>query len=154
MSANRLYFAQHGLAIDKTDNPERPLSEQGIKQTRAVADHLLQSNILISQIFHSGKLRASQTAEIISSILKIESVSAADHLSPNDDIALITKNLNIDNALYIGHLPHLEKLISYLVCGDKKQNIIKFQNSAIICLKKNNSLYNICWYMTPGISDA
>ena len=148
MSANRLYFAQHGLAVDKIDDPERPLSNQGIAQTTAIADRLLHANIPIAQIFHSGKLRASQTAEIISTTLKIESVLVADQLAPNDDIASIIQNLNTDNALYIGHLPHLEKLVSYLICGDETRNIIKFQNSAIICLEKYNNAYRICWYTT------
>lgn len=151
MSADRLYFAQHGLAKDKTDDPERPLSTTGIEQTQAIARHLRSSGISITHIFHSGKLRASQTAEIIASALNTESVSIADHLSPNDDIALITQDLT-NNALYIGHLPHLDKLVSYLICGDEKQTIIKFQNGAIICLDKIDDQYQLSGYLTPELS--
>ncbi len=153
MAANKLYFMQHGLAVSKTDNPERPLSEDGIKQTRGIAKQLLSSNTLISSIFHSGKLRAQQTAEIIADALDINTVSVIDGLSPNDDVALIKQDLNVDKALYVGHLPHLEKLISSLVSGKEKPEIIKFQNSAIVCLERNDSLYHIVWYLTPQLTN-
>lgn len=152
MSADRIFFAQHGLAVDKADDPERPLSKTGIEQTEDCARHLKKSKIPISQIFHSEKLRASQTANIVASMINVKSVSAIDHLSPNDDVTLIAKNLNISNALYVGHLPHLDKLASYLICGDSNQNIIKFQNSAILCLEKTHDRYQVRWYLTPGIS--
>ncbi len=149
MSVNKLYFAQHGLAIDKTDNPERPLSTAGIEQTEAIARHLQRSAIPISQIFHSGKLRALQTAEIIASVCNIKSVSAIDYLSPDADVTLIAENLTFNNALYIGHLPHLEKLITYLVTSRQNEAIIKFHNSGIACLEYENKHYHLKWYVSP-----
>ena len=151
MSADTLYFVQHGLALDKADDPERPLSEKGIEQTQAIARQLHHATIPISQIFHSGKLRASQTAELIASIMNVKSIAAIDHLSPNDNVELLAKNLTINNALYIGHLPHLEKLVSYLVTENEHLNIIKFQNSAVLCLQKSSHLYYVQWYLTPEL---
>jgi len=147
---HRVYFSQHGLAMDKTENPQRPLSETGIKQTQSVAKQLHASGTAISRIFHSGKLRASQTAEIFASNLKLTQVSAHDYLSPNDEVSLLTDTL-INNALYVGHLPHLEKLASYLVTGDAGACILKFQNSAILCLEKTDEQYFIHWYLTPDL---
>jgi phosphohistidine phosphatase len=154
MTANRLYFVQHGLAVSKTDNPERPLSDDGIKQTRAIARQLHSSNIPVSSIFHSGKLRAQQTAEIFASILNVKNAEAIEHLSPNDDIALTRQHLNVDQALYVGHLPHLEKLTSSLITGREKPEVISFQNSAVACLEKHNSLYHIRWYLIPPFANA
>jgi phosphohistidine phosphatase len=151
MTTNRLYFAQHGLAIDKAEDPERPLSDAGISQTQAVAKQFVLSGASISKIFHSGKLRALQTAEIFASALGITTLSASDHLSPNDDVSLIIQTLNINNVLYIGHLPHLEKLLAYLVTGDEGDNIIKFQNSAVVCLEINKDNYQLRWYLTPEL---
>ena len=154
MTINRLYFAQHGLAVDKSEDPERPLSESGIKQTEAIALQIHASDITVSQIFHSGKLRARQTAEIFAEHLSVTSVTAIDKLSPNDDVRLITQNLQTNNALYIGHLPHLEKLVSYLVTGKTEPNIIKFQNSAVLCLKKHENNYIIQLYLTANIKNC
>ncbi|MDT8281326.1 MAG: phosphohistidine phosphatase SixA [Gammaproteobacteria bacterium] len=144
-----IYFAQHGLAVDKNENPERPLSETGIQQTGSVADRLSISSIPVSKIFHSGKQRAAQTAEIFASALAVSTVSITNHLSPNDDVTLLANNLNENNALYVGHLPHLEKLVAYLVTGNKNGNIIKFKNSAVACLEKNDKNYQLKWYLTP-----
>ncbi len=152
MIADRLYFAQHGIAVNKTDDPERPLSKDGINQTRAVAKQLHALEMPVSNIFHSDKLRARQTAEIFSSVLNVTKTSEIKNLSPNDDISLIKPDLSISNALYIGHLPHMEKLVSSLVTSDENASIIKFQNSAVICLGKNDGLYQILSYITPSLT--
>jgi len=151
MPANRLYFAQHGLALNESENPDRPLSEAGVKQTIAVASHLHATNVPVTQIFHSGKLRALQTAEIFATTLKLSATSKLEHMSPNDDIHLIEQKLNINNALYIGHLPHLEKLVSCLVTGNEETNIINFQNSAVVCLEKISNHFYVQWYVTPAL---
>ena len=101
MTINRLYFAQHGLAVDKSENPQRPLSETGIKQTEAIAKHLGIAGIAVNHIFHSGKLRAAQTAEIFAETIKLCSTSAIEGLSPNDDVILLAQNLNINTMHFI-----------------------------------------------------
>lgn len=151
MTANRLYFAQHGLAVDKAENPERPLSETGIKQTKMMAEALRKADLPISSVFHSGKLRASQTADILALTLNITTKAAVDGLSPNDDVALLAQNLNINDALYVGHLPHLEKLVTYLVTNEENNSIIRFQNSTVACLEKNENCYQLRWYLTPDL---
>lgn len=149
--AHRVYFSQHGLAVDKADDAERPLSQAGIQQTKAIAKILHDSKTPIASIFHSGKLRAAQTAGIFASEINISTTSETEGLSPKDDVTLLTQKLNINHALYVGHLPHLENLVSYLVTGSKKANIIHFQNSAIVCLEKNKPAYDIRWYLTPEL---
>jgi len=149
--SHRIYFAQHGLAVDKADDPERPLSPTGRQQTENIAKTLRDSNLSVSEVFHSGKLRALQTAKIFADALHIPSISAIEGLSPNDNSTLLAKNLNINHALYIGHLPHLEKLTAYLLTGKESANIIKFQNSGVLCLKKINDQYQLCWYLSPNL---
>lgn len=149
--AHRVYFSQHGLAVDKADDAERPLSQAGILQTKTIAKILHDSKTPVTSIFHSGKLRAAQTAKIFASEMDISTTSETDGLSPNDNVTLLAQQLNINHALYIGHLPHLENLVSYLVTGSKQANIIHFQNSAIVCLENNESAYDIRWYLTPEL---
>ena len=151
MTTFSVYFAQHGLALDKADDPERPLSQAGIHQSKKIAMALQHSKTPISSLFHSGKLRASQTAEIFAGTIKLSSTSAVSGLSPNDDVTLLAQNLNINHALYVGHLPHLEKLVAYLVTGNENANIIKFQNSAVVCLEKSENHYQLKWYLTPEL---
>ncbi len=151
---HRIYFAQHGLALDKADHPERPLSPAGAEQTEAVARILQNSKIPVAHIFHSGKLRAKQTAEILAGALKVSSLSAIEGLSPNDDVTLLAQNLNMDQALYIGHLPQLEKLVACLLIGDENAAIIRFQNSGVVCLEKEKDQYHIKWLLTPELTGS
>ena len=151
MTTNQLYFTQHGLAVEKTDDAERPLSETGIKQTRMIAEALRSAEAPISSIFHSGKLRASQTADIFATTLNVATKTEVDGLSLNDDVAVLAQNLNINDTLYVGHLPHLEKLLTYLVTNDENNSIIKLQNSAVACLEKSEKCYHLRWYLTPDL---
>jgi len=149
MTVNKLYFAQHGLAVDKAENPDRPLSASGIKQTEWVATHLNKQHVTISQIVHSGKLRASQTAAIFAEQLNASTTSAVDYLSPNSDISIITALLDTSDTLYVGHLPHLNKLTSTLLTGDENKGIIHFQNSGVLCLERALQNYQVKWYFVP-----
>ena len=149
---HRIYFAQHGLAVDKKDDPERPLSKDGIDQSKIVAKFQQDSKTPVTSVFHSGKLRAAQTAEIFAKALNISSTSVIEGLSPNDDVTLLAQQLNVNHALYVGHLPHLEKLTAYLVTGNENSTTIKFQNSAVVCLEKKENNYHIQWYLTPDIN--
>ena len=153
MAARRVYLAQHGMAVDKAVDPERPLSEQGIAQTQAIAEQLQRANIKVTRIFHSGKLRARQTAEIFASILTVDKLGSTEGFSPNDDVSQTPSQLTFDDALYIGHLPHLDKLVSLLVSGDEASGVLMFQNSAIVCLENDTSKdnYSIQWYLSNNL---
>jgi phosphohistidine phosphatase len=157
MTEQKIYFMQHGLAVDKAEDPERPLSETGIEQTEKIAKVLRSSGTSINCIFHSGKQRAAQTAEIMAAAMDLDTTNMIEGLSPNDDITLLMKQLNSNNALYVGHLPHLEHMVSQLVAGREEPAVASFQNSAVICLATSaeanlqdrlNS-WQIMWYLTP-----
>ena len=151
--ARRFFFAQHGLAVDKSIDAERPLSREGIVQTQAIAQQLLAAGVNISKIFHSGKLRARQTAEIFAQVLNLSAVASHEGFSPNDDVRQTKPQLTIEDALYIGHLPHLDKLVSLLVSEDETTGVLIFQNSAVVCLEKgsNKENYSIQWYLSYNL---
>ncbi len=52
----RIYLTQHGLAAPNDVDPDRPLSEQGRKDVRRLADFLGSACIEVEQVLHSGKL--------------------------------------------------------------------------------------------------
>jgi phosphohistidine phosphatase len=65
---------------------------------------------------------------------------------------MLAQKININHALYVGHLPHLEKLATYLVTGNENDNIIKFQNSAVLCLEKSDSHFQLRRHLTPELT--
>jgi phosphohistidine phosphatase len=148
---NQIYFAQHGLALDKSENPDRPLSTDGIAQTQAVASQLKSSSVFISHIFHSGKLRAQQTADIFAAVLSTPTPTLHHAMSPMDDSEILINSLSTNHALYVGHLPHLDKVVSSLVTKNDTLQILQFKNSGVVCLNNNSEVYSICWYLTPDL---
>jgi phosphohistidine phosphatase len=61
----KLYLAQHGDSLPEQVNPERPLSERGREDVRRLAEFLGGTGIQVRRVYHSGKLRARQTAELL-----------------------------------------------------------------------------------------
>jgi phosphohistidine phosphatase len=86
MSMN-LYLVQHGKPESEEEDPGRPLSDGGRSDVNKIGAFIArQDSIQVKKVFHSGKLRARQTAELLSKFLNpSEGVSAASGLNPLDD---------------------------------------------------------------------
>jgi len=62
----RLYLVQHGKAKSKDEDPDRPLTDQGRNDIKKVAVFLAENaGLKVTSIYHSGKTRARQTAEVL-----------------------------------------------------------------------------------------
>ncbi len=149
-----LYLVQHGDAKREEEDPLRPLSEKGIKEVKSVASFISRLNIELEEVLHSGKLRAKQTAEIICEKLKIsKGISETDGLAPLDDPIIWAERLNKKSnpIMLVGHLPHLGKLASLLLCGEKEKNPIYFKMGGIVCLKRDEKGWSLQWMIIPEI---
>ncbi len=148
-----IYLAQHGVALSKNEDPEQGLSLEGISDVKRIAAVAEGYQVNISGIHHSGKKRALQTANIIADHLKPEKgVLKQSGLSPLDDVISFAHSIENDNTLYVGHLPFMKKLVSWLVTDSTDKPIFRFQNGGIICLdleKPNNWI--IKWTLMPNI---
>ena len=67
----QLYLMRHGDAVSELTNAQRPLSEAGRSGIQRVAA-FVQSNLAINvkTMFHIGKTRARETAEILALSVK------------------------------------------------------------------------------------
>lgn len=147
-----LYLVQHAEAKPEHEDPQRGLSEKGLKDIKKIASFVTKLKIDVNEIFHSGKLRAEQTAEILTEALKVSCIQT-DGLAPLDDPEIWFNRLkNLDKSIMlVGHLPHLGKLCSVLLCQDKEKNIVTFQMAGIVCLKKENTDWSLNWMIIPEI---
>ena len=134
-----VYLVQHGKSLPKEEDLEKGLSEKGIKDVTRIAKVAKESGISVSCIKHSGKKRARQTAEIFSSALNPEGgIQEISGLNPVDEVRAFSSNLRSkENIMYVGHLPFMERLSSYLICGDEDNPVFKFQNGGIVCIDKD-----------------
>ncbi|MCW8963740.1 MAG: phosphohistidine phosphatase SixA [Gammaproteobacteria bacterium] len=116
----KLYLIQHGQAVDKKTDPQRPLSEQGKLEVGDVANYFRQSGLHIAHIYHSGKPRAAQTARIFANVLDIAHVEQLNGINPNDPVEPVVEIIEewTENTMIVGHLPFLPHLVSRLLTGN------------------------------------
>ncbi len=150
-----LYLVQHGDAKKEEEDPARPLSHKGIEDVKKVASFLSRLSITVEEVFHSGKLRARQTAEIIADSLNItKGISETDGLAPLNQPILWVEKLKTKThpLMLVGHLPHLGKLSSFLLGGDKEKSIIAFKMGGVVCIKRDDAgTWTLQWMITPEI---
>jgi phosphohistidine phosphatase len=152
-----IYLTQHGRPVPKEEDPDRPLSEQGKQDVEKIAIFLRKAGIEIDEVFHSGKTRARQSAEIlISKINPGNSPLEKSGLSPIDDINVIAKEIknHKKNLMIVGHLPHLAKLVSLLTSGSESNAVVSFQQGGVVCLRQTDDGkkgWTIAWMLVPEI---
>ena len=82
-----LFLVQHGEAISKELDPDRPLSPAGNEAVTRMAAFMKHSGIGLDRVLHSGKTRARQTAEIFAkSICESGATESIEGIKPNDSI--------------------------------------------------------------------
>lgn len=151
-----LYLVQHGKSLPKTEDPKQGLGPQGVAAVQRIADVAKGYRIHVSGIFHSGKKRARQTADILSNALNPEDgVRPMDGLNPLDDPADFVQKIAADGNdwMVVGHLPFMAKLSALLITGNEECPVFKFQNGGIVCLDyyPNDGGWLIRWALMPEI---
>ena len=100
----RLFLVQHGNALPKDVDSERGLSERGKQDVVNVAAFLAGGSVQVERIFHSGKKRAWETAELFRVCLIGDGhFDERDGIAPLDpvvDVAEEIQNLSKDCLLY------------------------------------------------------
>lgn len=150
----KLYLVQHGEAKSEKEDPERSLTDWGREEIERVSKFAKPLGITPSGTYHSGKLRARQTAEILCKALNL-TFQQEEGLNPNDPIQPWVERISKENKdlMIVGHLPFLDKLASYLLCGDENARLILFRYGAIVCLtQKEDKRWAVLWILTPEIT--
>lgn len=146
------YLVRHGEAKAEHEDPKRPLSERGRIEVENVARAAAAKRIQVSGIFHSDKLRAKQTAEILSQFLSPRfGLREVKGLSPDDDPEIAKAELEAadEPLILVGHLPHLGRLASLLISSDPERLSIDFRPGAMVCLSRAGEAWEMKWTLTP-----
>lgn len=144
---------RHGEALSPQKDPERGLSDKGKLNVELVAKHLQNQGVLFSQILHSKKKRARETAEIMGEIIAPHTpLTLHDKITPNDDPNSIFSEINSleDDTLITSHLPFIPNLMTLLTEKDAYMTAITFETATVICLEKENSYkWKFMWSTAP-----
>ena len=151
----RVYLMRHGQPLSAIENLERPLSDLGKNDVEKIAEFLYKAGVKIDQALHSGKARARQTAAIMASRLnpKLE-LQESPGLGPLDDVTGIANQIKEakKDMLIAGHMPHLGKLVSFLIVGNQLAPVVNFQQGGVVCLEKDEiDRWSVVWILVPDI---
>ena len=131
-----IYLMQHGAALDKEEDPQRPLSPAGIEQVRSAAAGMKILGLAFDLIAASPKRRSQQTAALVAEGLRypysdiLTTEALLPKAEPGEILALLADEKPAGVVLLVGHLPHLAVFASRLTGGAE----LEFENAGLVGL--------------------
>jgi phosphohistidine phosphatase len=110
-------LVHHGDAVGPDVDPQRPLSPDGEAHVVRIAAEAAARGVKPAVVWHSGKLRAKQTAEAFwRACNPLAELSATRDLQPDDPPQWIADRFRGESReiLIAGHFPHLPRLFGLL----------------------------------------
>lgn len=147
-----LYLVHHGEAVGPELDPRRPLSPEGAAAVERVAARAAANGAKPQVIWHSGKLRARQTAEALRRACNpLAEFAATRDLQPDDPPQWIRDRLRGEtrDIALAGHYPHLPRLLALLVTGGEAG--VSFPVHGIVALESEDEgeTWRELWRLEP-----
>jgi phosphohistidine phosphatase len=146
-----IYLVHHADAVAPEIDAQRPLSERGRAMAAQVAQDAAAKGVKPVAIWHSGKLRARQTAEFfLKACNPLAELSAIRGLQPDDPPAWIRDAIADEprDLMFVGHMPHLPRLYAVLVTGSE-QTRPEFPMHGLVALEKLGDAWVERWRLLP-----
>lgn len=150
----RLYFFRHAIAQDpddQTPDEQRELTEEGIARTKRAAQVMKALGVSPDYIYSSPLKRSLQTANILARGLGVE-VEVKPELAPGFSIAgleALTRDLNNEELLLVGHEPDFSTTISSLTGG---RVVMKRGGLARVeVISRRPMLGQLIWLVAPKV---
>ena len=151
----RLYLVRYGQARSSEEDPEKRLSPKGLADVEKVAALLRPRGIAVEAIWHSGKTRAAETAEVLAeAVTARQGVVQWPGLEPNDPIAPVLNDVLRagGDLMIVGHLPLLSRLASKLVTGDEVALRLAFGTATAVCIERDPEVgWRLVWMVSPEV---
>jgi phosphohistidine phosphatase len=132
-----VFLVHHGEAVGPDVDSRRPLSESGRTAVEALAAAAAARGAKPAIVWHSGKLRAKQTAEAFwRACNALAGFSATRDLQPDDPPQWMRDRLRAEDrdVLIAGHFPHLPRLLALLV-GAAEEGSVTFPLHGVVALE-------------------
>ena len=150
----KLYLVRHGESKPEQEDPSKPLTEKGRQDIRHLGRTLKNMNILVPRVFHSGKLRAEETAKLIADSLETPvAVEQAAGLAPNDDITptLDWVIAEEEDLMIVGHLPFMARLLEALVETSDPEELPVFDSGNLVGVERIGERWQIFRHIGPNM---
>ena len=145
-----LFLVHHGDAVGPDVDARRPLSTRGAADVERLAARSATRGAHPATIWHSGKLRAKQTAEAFwRACNPLPVFAATKDLQPDDPPEWIRDRLRGEtrDIMIVGHYPHLPRLLPLLTA-----EAAAFPQHGVVALASNDqgATWQELWRMTVG----
>lgn len=143
----QLYLVHHGVAVSPSVDLQRPLSDDGRTRVEHLAERAAQRGVKPAVVWHSGKLRARQTADAYwRACNPLATLSAARGLQPADLPERMADTLvgETRELMLVGHMPHIERLLWLLVEGNSEGGVV-FPPHGIVALEPRGDRWTESW---------
>jgi phosphohistidine phosphatase len=159
----QLYIVRHGIAIDREDpkcppDPQRYLTEEGVKKTEQVAKGVAALGVTADLFLTSPYIRAAQTAEIFAAALEYakQKIRRTDLLLPGAEPSLLFRELAKDrqasSVFLFGHAPQLDDIVATALGSKRHFTSLKKAGVARIELKRiSPPIGMLAWLATPKL---
>ena len=143
-----IYLVHHGDAVGPDVDPRRPLSDQGRAAVLLAADEAARRGARPECIWHSGKLRARQTAEACWKVCNpFATLTAERGLQPADPPTWMHERLSGETRelMLVGHMPNLPRLLALLIGEDPGTPRTTFPLHGIVALEADGDRWKEAW---------
>jgi phosphohistidine phosphatase len=149
-----VYLVRHGEAGAASSDSARRLTPAGREEVSAIAGFLRMNGAQAASIWHSSKVRARETAEILArdgglggEILELPGLLPEDH--PSEILSAIDAE-SVDLCI-VGHLPSIAFLASSLLTAADSRPFVLFETATTLCLERNGRRsWHLKWMISPA----
>lgn len=142
-----IYLVHHADAVGPEVDPQRPLSVAGRMHADRVAKDAASRGVKPVAIWHSGKLRARQTADaFLRACNPLAEFSAIHGLQPMDQPGWIKDRVTEETreVMLVGHMPSLPRILTLLVTGGESP-LLEFPLHGVIALEPRDQRWEERW---------
>jgi phosphohistidine phosphatase len=143
-------LVHHGDAVGPDVDPMRPLSAAGRAAVARLADDVAKRGVRPDVIWHSGKLRARQTAEYFRRATNpLAEFSAIRGLQPDDPPGWMCDRIagEMRTVMLVGHMPHLARLL-HALRRDRADEPLDFPLHGCVALDADGENWRETWRLT------
>ena len=110
-----------------------------------------------TRFWHSGLVRARETAEICGKFLKppggVIPVRGLHYADPVDELAHDLR-LEIQPVMLVGHNPFMERLVAAMVMCNRELTPVWFATSTTVCLDYIEGSWSVKWVLHKELFNA
>lgn len=143
-----LCLVHHADAVPPDVDPLRPLSAEGRAHAERLAREVAGRGIRPDVVWHSGKLRARQTAEAFRQACNpLAELKAIRGLQPGDPPEWIRATIADDsrNIMLVGHMPSLPRILHLLARGESDTTQAEFPPHGVVALERTETAWREVW---------